>query len=109
MNEQLQGATTQTASAQPLFNPLSPDFIRDPYPSYDKLRTHAPVLHLPALNGYLVSRNADAALVLRDKRFGKDYVTRITRRFGPEALVLSLPLASLPARSSPFFPTRQSS
>jgi cytochrome P450 len=86
MNEQLQGATTQTASAQPLFNPLSPDFIRDPYPSYDKLRTHAPVLHLPALNGYLVSRNADAALVLRDKRFGKDYVTRITRRFGPEAL-----------------------
>jgi cytochrome P450 len=85
MNEQLQGATTQTASAQPLFNPLSPDFIRDPYPSYDKLRTHAPVLHLPALNGYLVSRNADAALVLRDKRFGKDYVTRITRR-GPEAL-----------------------
>lgn len=85
MNEQLQGATTQTASAQPLFNPLSPDFIRDPYPSYDKLRTHAPVLHLPALNGYLVSRNADAALVLRDKRFGKDYVTRITR-FGPEAL-----------------------
>ena len=86
MNEQLQGATTQTASAQPLFNPLSPDFIRDPYPSHDKLRTHAPVLHLPALNGYLVSRNADAALVLRDKRFGKDYVTRITRRFGPEAL-----------------------
>jgi cytochrome P450 len=86
MNEQLQGATTQTASAQPLFNPLSPDFIRDPYPSYDKLRTHAPVLHLPALNCYLVSRNADAALVLRDKRFGKDYVTRITRRFGPEAL-----------------------
>ena len=86
MNEQLQGATTQTASAQPLFNPLSPDFIRDPYPSYDKLRTHAPVLHLPALNGYLVSLNADAALVLRDKRFGKDYVTRITRRFGPEAL-----------------------
>lgn len=85
MNEQLQGATTQTASAQPLFNPLSPDFIRDPYPSYDKLRTHAPVLHLPALNGYLVSRNADAALVLRDKRFGKDYVTRITRRW-PEAL-----------------------
>ena len=86
MNEQLQGATTQTASAQPLFNPLSPDFIRDPYPSYDKLRTRAPVLHLPALNGYLVSRNADAALVLRDKRFGKDYVTRITRRFGPEPL-----------------------
>jgi len=86
MNEQLQGTTTQTANAQPLFNPLSPDFIRDPYPSYEKLRTHAPVLHLPMLNGYLVSRNADAAMVLRDRRFGKDYVTRITRRFGAEAL-----------------------
>lgn len=86
MNEQLQGTTTQTAAAQPLFNPLSPDFIRNPYPSYERLRAATPVMHLPALNGYLVSRNADAAMVLRDRRFGKDYVTRITRRFGAEAL-----------------------
>nr|WP_256477638.1 hypothetical protein [Bradyrhizobium sp. C-145] len=34
MNEQVQGA-----NGDPLFNPLSPDFIRDPYPHYDRLRT----------------------------------------------------------------------
>ena len=28
----VQTATTQAAGAAPLFNPLSPDFIRNPYP-----------------------------------------------------------------------------
>ena len=82
----VQTATTQAGTAAPLFNPLSPDFIRDPYPSYATLRETAPVLHLPYLNAYLVSRHADAALVLRDRRFGKDFVTRITRRYGADAL-----------------------
>jgi hypothetical protein len=82
----VQTATTQAAAAAPLFNPLSLDFIRNPYPSYARLRETAPVMRLPNLNAFLVSRHADAALVLRDKRFGKDFVTRITRRYGPEAL-----------------------
>src|SRR5262245_37158897 len=76
----VQTATTQ-AQAAPLFNPLSPDFIRNPYPAYATLRETAPVLRLPHLNAFLVSRQADAAFVLRDKRFGKDFVTRITRRY----------------------------
>jgi hypothetical protein len=38
MNEHLQAATSA-----PLFNPLSPDFIRDPYPHYDLLRTTDPM------------------------------------------------------------------
>ena len=29
----------QTASSAPLFNPLSPEFIRDPYPHYARLRS----------------------------------------------------------------------
>lgn len=82
----VQTATTQAAAAAPLFNPLSLDFIRNPYPSYARLRETAPVMRLPNLNAFLVSRHADAAFVLRDKRFGKDFVTRITRRYGPEAL-----------------------
>jgi len=82
----VQTATTQAPSAAPLFNPLSLDFIRDPYPSYARLRETAPVMRLPHLNAFLVSRHADAAFVLRDKRFGKDFVTRITRRYGPEVL-----------------------
>ncbi len=82
----VQTATTQAASAAPLFNPLSLDFIRNPYPAYASLRESAPVMRLPNMNAFLVSRHADAAFVLRDKRFGKDFVTRITRRYGPEAL-----------------------
>ena len=33
----------QTAATEPLFNPLSPDFIRDPYPHYERLRTTDPM------------------------------------------------------------------
>ena len=29
----------QTATSAPLFNPLAPEFIRDPYPHYARLRT----------------------------------------------------------------------
>jgi len=28
----------QAVAAAPLFNPLSPEFIRNPYPHYDRLR-----------------------------------------------------------------------
>ena len=80
MNEHL-----QAAKAQPLFNPLAPDFIRDPYPAYARLRTTDPV-HLTPLGIYLASRHAEVSLVLRDKRFGKDFVNRMTRRNGPEIL-----------------------
>src|SRR3981189_533603 len=75
----------QTAQTQPLFNPLSPDFIRDPYPHYQRLRTSDPV-HLTPLGMFVASRHAEASLVLRDKRFGKDYVARTTRRYGPKIM-----------------------
>ena len=35
----------QTATSEPLFNPLSPEFIRNPYPHYERLRTTDP-MHL---------------------------------------------------------------
>src|SRR5579872_5816057 len=82
----VQTATTQAADAAPLFNPLSMDFIRNPYPAYARLRETAPVMRLPHMNAFLLSRHADASFVLRDRRFGKDFVTRITRRYGPDAL-----------------------
>ncbi len=40
-------------------------------------------MHLSPLGFYAASRHADVSLVLRDKRFGKDYEGRMTRRFGP--------------------------
>ena len=74
-----------TAQAEPLFNPLSPDVIRNPYPYYLRLREVDPV-HRSALGFFVASRHADVSFVLRDKRFGKDFVGRMTRRFGAQVL-----------------------
>jgi cytochrome P450 len=75
----------QTAKTEPLFNPLAPEFIRDPYPHYERLRTTDP-MHLTPLGAFVASRHAEVSLVLRDKRFGKDYVERTKRRYGPQIM-----------------------
>ena len=80
MNEHVQAATTA-----PLFNPLAPEFIRDPYPHYERLRSTDP-MHLTSHGMYLASRHAEVSLALRDKRFGKDFVERSTRRYGPQIM-----------------------
>ncbi|MET4069336.1 cytochrome P450 [Bradyrhizobium sp. S3.2.6] len=80
MNEQVQGV-----ASDPLFNPLAPDFIRNPYPYYDRLRTIDPIHETP-FGQFVASRHADVSLVMRDKRFGKDFVERTTRRYGPEIM-----------------------
>src|SRR6266404_2928881 len=80
MNEQVQTATTA-----PLFNPLAPEFIRNPYPYYERLRTTDP-MHLTPFGAFVASRHAEASLVLRDKRFGKDFVDRTVRRYGPQIM-----------------------
>jgi cytochrome P450 len=75
----------QTAASAPLFDPLSPEFIRNPYPHYERLRTDDP-MHVTLFGSFLASRHAEASLVLRDKRFGKDFVERTIRRYGPKIL-----------------------
>jgi cytochrome P450 len=75
----------QTAATEPLFNPLSPEFIRDPYPHYARMRATDPV-HLTQHGMYVASRHADITVVLRDKRFGKEYVERTKRRYGPNVM-----------------------
>jgi len=80
MNEQI-----QPPPAAPLFNPWAPGFIADPYPFYHRLRATDP-MHLTPLGFYVASRHADVAAILRDNRFGKDFIGRITRRSGPEIL-----------------------
>lgn len=75
----------QPAGSGPLFNPLAPDFIRDPYPHYDRLRVLDP-MHVTPFGNFVASRHAEVSLVLRDKRFGKDYVERTQRRYGPKIM-----------------------
>ena len=80
MNEHVQSAPTA-----PLFDPLAPEFIRDPYPHYARLRATDPV-HLTPQGAFAASRHAEVSLVMRDKRFGKDYVERTVRRYGPQIM-----------------------
>ena len=80
MNEHVQTEATET-----LFNPLSPEFIRDPYPAYERLRTTDP-MHLTVHGAFLASRHAEVSQVLRDKRFGKDFIERSKRRYGPKIM-----------------------
>ena len=80
MNEHVQPATSA-----PLFNPLAPEFIRNPYPYYEKMRATDP-MHLSPFGMWVSSRHAEASLVLRDKRFGKDFVNRTIRRYGPKIM-----------------------
>src|SRR5215475_12971290 len=75
----------QTAAGDALFNPLAPEFIRNPHPHSERMRTADPV-HLTEHGMYVASRHADVSIVLRDKRFGKDYPDRMRRRYGADAM-----------------------
>jgi cytochrome P450 len=75
----------QTSATAPLFNPLAPEFIRDPYPFYARLRDTDP-MHVTPFGSIVASRQAEASLMLRDRRFGKDFVARSMRRYGPKIM-----------------------
>jgi cytochrome P450 len=69
----------QPPKGAPLFNPWSPEFIANPYPSYHLLRETEPMHYMP-LGLYVASRHAGITTILRDKRFGKDFTGRVARR-----------------------------
>jgi cytochrome P450 len=77
--------TLHASRTEPGFNPLSPEFIRDPYPHYRRLRAADPV-HRSALGFFAATRHDDVSSILRDKRFGKDFAGRMTRRLGKEIM-----------------------
>ncbi len=56
-----------------------PDFIADPYPTYDALRTHDPVHRLGA-NSWLLTRHADVLALYREPTASSDK----QREFGPK-------------------------
>ncbi|SFK44647.1 cytochrome P450 [Falsiroseomonas stagni] len=71
-----------------VFRPLDPDFVEDPYPTYDRLRREHPIgwATTPA-QGYagfwFVSRYADVNAGLKDDRFGRE----VAKVLPPEAFV----------------------
>ncbi len=56
-----------------VFNPLSPKFMDDPYPSYAKLRRKDPVHWSRLIKSWVLTTHGDVDSVLRDnKRFAND-------------------------------------
>ena len=49
-------------------NPLDPETLQCPYPHYARMRAEAPVIFLPAIGSYLVTRHDLVLQVLRDPR-----------------------------------------
>jgi cytochrome P450 len=56
------------------FDPDDIGFVADPYPAYDRLRRHAPILYDEATDHWLVTRYDDVSALLRDRRFGRTYL-----------------------------------
>lgn len=48
------------------FDPFDPDYVRDPYPSFARLRAETPIAYAPAIDAYIVSKFEDIDQVLRD-------------------------------------------
>src|SRR5687768_6548714 len=64
------------------FNPLDPEFIADPYPTYHRLRTEDPV-HQSPLGFWVLTRYDDVVSLLRDPRMGKEGIeAAIAARYG---------------------------
>jgi cytochrome P450 len=64
------------------FNPMDPEFLADPYPTYHRLRDEDPV-HRSPLDFWVLTRYEDVAVVLRDPRFIKEpLVSVVAARFG---------------------------
>ena len=53
------------------FNPRSPEFRANPYPTYDYLRTHHPIYYRPERNDWVLTRYADISNVLKNPSFGR--------------------------------------
>lgn len=55
-------------TAEPVFNPFAPDFLADPYPTYQRLRSTDPV-HRSISGTWILTRHDDIKAVLQDDRF----------------------------------------
>ena len=64
------------------FNPMDPEFLADPYPTYHRLRAEDPV-HWSPLGFWVLTRYEDVVAVLRDLRAAKEAIASfIAARFG---------------------------
>jgi len=76
--------------AEVQFNPIDPEFVADPYPTYHRLRTEDPVHHSP-LGFWVLTRYEDVVASLRDPRLAKEAIaTFVAERLGISPLGIGL-------------------
>jgi pimeloyl-[acyl-carrier protein] synthase len=64
------------------FHPMDPEFVADPYPTYQRLRADDPVHHSP-LGFWVLTRYEDVVAALRDPRLAKEAIAGfVAARFG---------------------------
>jgi len=74
------------------FNPMDPEFVANPYPTYHRLRAEDPV-HRSPLGFWVLTRYEDVVAALRDPRFAKEAIAAfVAARFGiaPPGIGLSM-------------------
>ncbi|HKZ05918.1 MAG TPA: cytochrome P450 [Methylomirabilota bacterium] len=77
------------------FNPMAPDFVADPYPTYRRLREEDPV-HQSPLGFWVLTRYDDVVASLRDPRMIKEPIAAfVAQRFGLPAPPLGMGLSML--------------
>ena len=77
------------------FNPMAPEFVADPYPTYHRLRAEDPV-HQSPLGFWVLTRYEDVVSVLRDPRLIKEPIAAfVAARFGLPAPPTGMGLSML--------------
>jgi cytochrome P450 len=72
------------------FNPMAPEFVADPYPTYHRLRAEDPVHHSP-LGFWVLTRYEDVVAALRDPRLAKEAIAAfVAARLGVAPLGIGL-------------------
>jgi cytochrome P450 len=72
------------------FNPMDPEFVADPYPTYHRLRADDPVHHSP-MDFWVLTRYEDVVATLRDPRFAKEpMIAAVAARLGANPATLGI-------------------
>src|SRR5690606_18675503 len=63
---------TALTNASQVFDPLAPEFLADPYPTYQRLRDAGPAVRAGAAQ-WVIARHAQVAALLRDDRLSSQW------------------------------------
>ncbi|MDJ0756225.1 MAG: cytochrome P450 [Ardenticatenaceae bacterium] len=61
-------------------NPQDPDFYKNPYPYYERLRSEAPIFYWEEFGFWCFVNHEDVSALFRDRRFGRQILHLTTRK-----------------------------